>query len=290
MMRGRAVAFGAISIVNAVATGLGCSLGINLRTEAEVKILGESDEVKVRVNGVEHESKDLESAKIITQEIITTLAGRRLGAEVSTTSNIPVARGLKSSSAAANAIALAAKSALDAEVDNLELVKIGVKAVIKAKVSLTGAFDDASASFFGGYCLTDNTNLRLLKREEGPKDLQVVIYVPERRLDKQKIDKKVVEYFKPYALEAFRIASEGRYFEALTINGLIYSAALNFTVTVATEAIKHGALAAGLSGTGPAVAALCKSEHVNEVAEVMRNFDGRVILAKVNNEGARVLV
>lgn len=289
-MKGRAEAHGAISIVNAVATGLGCSLGINLKIEAEVRILGESDDVKVRVNGVEHQQKDLESSKIMAEEIIKSLAGRRLGAEVSTTSEIPIARGLKSSSAAANAIALAVKSALGVEVDDLELVKIGVKAAIKAKVTITGAFDDASASFFGGYCLTDNTNLKLIKREEGPEELRVVIYVPEERLDKQKVDKQVVEHFKPYALEAFRIASEGRYLEALTINGLIYSAALGFDTKAAAEAIKHGALAAGLSGTGPAVAALCRDEHLDRIYAALQNLGGRVILARVNNRRARVLV
>ena len=288
-MWGRAEAHGAISVVNAVATGLGCSLGIGLRIEAEVKIIEGADGVEVRLEGVEHQPSDLESSKIMAQAIIEALAKRRVGAEVTTYSEIPLARGLKSSSAAANAIALAAKAALGVGVDDLELVKIGVNAAIKAKVTITGAFDDACASYFGGYCLTDNTNLKLLRREEGPEDLEVVIYVPEERLDKQKINKQIIECFKPFALQAFKLASEGRYLEALTINGLIYSAALGFDVRAAAEAIKHGALAAGLSGTGPAVSALCKSEYVNEVVSALRSLGGKVILTKVNNRRARVL-
>ena len=288
-MWGRAEAHGAISVVNAVATGLGCSLGIGLRIEAEVKIIEGADGVEVRLEGVEHQPSDLESSKIMAQAIIEALAKRRVGAEVTTYSEIPLARGLKSSSAAANAIALAAKAALGVGVDDLELVKIGVNAAIKAKVTITGAFDDACASYFGGYCLTDNTNLKLLRREEGPEDLEVVIYVPEERLDKQKINKQIIERFKPFALQAFKLASEGRYLEALTINGLIYSAALGFDVRAAAEAIKHGALAAGLSGTGPAVSALCKSEYVNEVVSALQSLGGKVILTKVNNRRARVL-
>ena len=288
-MWGRAEAYGAISVVNAVATGLGCSLGVGLRIEAEVKIIEGVDGVEVRLEGVEHQPSDLESSKIMAQAIIEALAKRRVGAEVTTYSQIPLARGLKSSSAAANAIALAAKAALGVEVDDLELVKIGVNAAIKAKVTITGAFDDACASYFGGYCLTDNTNLKLLRREEGPEDLEVVIYVPEERLDKQKISREIVERFKPFALQAFKLASEGRYLEALTINGLIYSAALGFEVRAAAEAIKHGALAAGLSGTGPAVSALCKSECVKEVVSALQNLGGKIILTKVNNRRARVL-
>ena len=288
-MWGRAEAYGAISVVNAVATGLGCSLGVGLRIEAEVKIIEGANGVNVRLEGVEHQPADIESSKIMAQAIIEALAKRRVGAKVITHSEIPLARGLKSSSAAANAIALAAKAALGERVDDLELVKIGVNAAIKAKVTITGAFDDACASYFGGYCLTDNTNLKLLRREEGPEDLEVVIYVPKERLDKQKISKEIVERFKPFALQAFKLASEGRYLEALTINGLIYSAALGFDVRAAAEAIKHGALAAGLSGTGPAVSALCQSEYVNEVVSALRSLGGKVILTKVNNRRARVL-
>lgn len=288
-MKGRAEASGAVSVVNAVATGLGCSLGVGLRIEAEVKIIEGADGVEVRLEGVEHQPSDTESSKIMAQAIIESLAGRRVGAEVITHSEIPLARGLKSSSAAANAIALAAKSALGVEVDDLDLVKMSVRAAIKAKVTITGAFDDACASYFGGYCLTDNTNFNLLRREEGPEDLQVVIYIPKGRLDKQVVNKQVVERFKPYALQAFRLASEGRYLEALTINGLIYSAALGYDIRAAAEAIKHGALAAGLSGTGPAVSALCISECVNEVASAFKNLGGKVILTKVNNRRARVL-
>jgi shikimate kinase len=288
-MWGRAEAYGAVSVVNAVATGLGCSLGVCLRLEAEVKIIDGTEGVDVRLEGVEHQPSDVESSKIMAQAIIEALAKRRVGAEVTTYSEIPLARGLKSSSAAANAIALAAKAALGTEVDDLELVKIGVNAAIKAKVTITGAFDDACASYFGGYCLTDNTNLKLLKREQGPEDLEVVIYVPEERLEKQKISRQNVERFKPFALQAFKLASEGKYLEALTINGLVYSAALGFDVRAAAEAIKHGALAAGLSGTGPAVSALCRSEFVNELVSALQNLGGKVILTKVNNRRARVL-
>jgi shikimate kinase len=287
-MKGRAEAYGAVSVVNAVATGLGCSLGVGLRVEAEVEVV-EGGGVEVRLEGVEHQPQDVESSRVMAQAIVESLAGRRVGARVVTRSEIPIARGLKSSSAAANAIALAAKSALGAEVDDLELVRVGVAAAMKAGVTITGAFDDACASYFGGYCLTDNVSLKLLRREEAPEDLRVVIYVPEGRLEKRSVDRRAVECFKPYALQAFRLASEGRYFEALTINGLIYSAALGFDARAAAEAIRHGASAAGLSGTGPAVAALCRDECLDEVASALRGLGGRVILTKVNNRRARVL-
>ncbi|MCP8319595.1 MAG: shikimate kinase, partial [archaeon] len=38
-MRGKGIAFGAISIVNAIATGNGAALGTQLKTEAEVELI-----------------------------------------------------------------------------------------------------------------------------------------------------------------------------------------------------------------------------------------------------------
>ena len=73
-------------------------------------------------------------------------------------------KGLKSSSAAANAVALASTAALGKHLDDLELVKLGVDAAFDAKVTVTGAFDDACASYFGGIVVTDNLNRKIIKQ------------------------------------------------------------------------------------------------------------------------------
>ena len=49
---------------------------------------------------------------------------------------------------------------------------------------------------------------------------------------------------------------EGKVWEALTLNGLIYSAASNQNTTIAIDALAAGAVAAGLCGKGPAVTAV----------------------------------
>ncbi len=84
---------------------------------------------------------------------------------VRTTSDIPVSRGLKSSSAAANAVIMATLDALGEQMDPLEAIRIGTKAAIAAKVSVTGAFDDACASLFGGVAITDNRSETLMVQD-----------------------------------------------------------------------------------------------------------------------------
>ena len=85
---------------------------------------------------------------------------KSFGAKIKTQSNIPIARGLKSSSVAANATALATTAALGKTLDDLEIIKLGVEAAFDAKVTVTGAFDDACASYFGGIVITDNSETR----------------------------------------------------------------------------------------------------------------------------------
>ena len=93
----------------------------------------------------------------------------------------PVAKGLKSSSAAANATALATTAALGKTLDDLELVKLGVDAAFDAKVTVTGAFDDACASYFGGTVITDNLNRKIVKQLPLAEDLVVLFFVPPQK-------------------------------------------------------------------------------------------------------------
>ncbi len=144
-----AIAHGAATIVNAIALGKGAAFGVDLWTKAEVKLTDEPGIVKAEIT-----SDPKESTLLIEKTVLRVLQRfsleKSFGAKVKTQSNIPIARGLKSSSAAANAVALATTAALGKTLDDLEIVKIGVEAAFDAKVTVTGAFDDACASYFGG--------------------------------------------------------------------------------------------------------------------------------------------
>jgi len=74
---------------------------------------------------------------------------------------------------------LALVEALDVELEPLDIVKLGVLAARRAGVTVTGAFDDACASFFGGLVFTDNENDVLLKRVEI--NATVLVYIREAK-------------------------------------------------------------------------------------------------------------
>ena len=281
-MRAKAIAHGAITIVNAIPSGLGAAMGIDLWTEALVEF-GEFGGIEVEIVDAVEEDKSL--AEKVVKKVLKKAGLNRLGARVKTRSNIPIGKGLKSSSAAANAIALASVKALNLNLSPEEAVLIGVEASIEAGVSITGAYDDSYTSFFGGINVTDNISRRVLRRFRAPDDLRVLIMVPEEKLYTRDVDVEALKGIQEVSKKAVAMALNGRFWEAMTINGLTVSTALKIDPRPIIEALRRGALAAGVSGTGPSIAAVLDENHLDEVRELFESY-GRVLEAGVNNRTA----
>ena len=150
------------------------------------------------------------------------------------------------------------------------ILDLSVRASKLARVTVTGAFDDASASLLGGLVVTDNTTNTILHRTHIPKhgNLTVLLLVPNEDLPKTKVDQRLFEPLKNVAKEILRLIVSGHYWEALTLNGIMVSAALNIRGDVATKLVREeGILAAGVTGMGPSIAVIANSKRGVEKAE-----------------------
>ncbi len=276
---GYACAFGAGTIINAIATWKGAAFGIDLKTEAEV-ILTDSK----KITGYIEEGGD---TRLIERCVELVLARFNLdcGAKVSTKSEIPMASGLKSSSAAANATVLATLNALGEKLAPLEATKIGVQAALDSKVTITGAFDDACASMLGGFVITDNRKNELISRVE--RDSEVLILAPEKKVFSSNTNVARSRLVGRWVELAYKEALAGNYEKAMTLNGFLYCAALGFSTEPMFAALEIGIEGVSLSGTGPAYTALGSPELLDKLEPVWRRMGGKVIRTKVNNTGAR---
>ncbi|MBN2014824.1 MAG: shikimate kinase [Candidatus Altiarchaeota archaeon] len=289
MTESKAVSYGAATIVNAIATGKGAAFGIDLETKAFVE-LNNSGSIKAKIRNASREDTTL--IKLCVRGVFDHF-GVDYGAWVETESNIPIARGLKSSSAAANAVVLAVVDAVLKEnpgldkPSDLDMINLGVDAAVKARVTITGAFDDAAASFFGGFVVTDNIERRILRSGE-MESLSVILFIPEEKIYTSEVDVGKTKLLRDGVELAWNEALNGNLFTALTLNGVLYAASLGQDPSVALAALDAGALAAGLCGKGPAVAALSRDD-TNAVRAAWDSFDGSVIEAKTNNRHARIL-
>jgi len=284
----KALCHGAATIVNAIAMGKGAAFGVDLWTKAEVQLTS-------NVGLIEGEivSDPTEKTVLIEKTVKRVLAyfgfSEKFGAKVKTWSNIPIARGLKSSSAAANAIALATVAALSKELDDLTVINLGVDAALDAKVTITGAFDDACAAYFGGVVITENIKRKIVKRFGMSGDLAVLFHIPKEKAYTINSDVARMKTVAPLVKIAYREALKQNFWSALTLNGLIYSSALGYEPSIALDALMAGALAAGLCGKGPAVTVVVSNEKVESVKDALAAYEGEILQTSMNNEKAKVL-
>lgn len=275
----------AVSVVNAIATWKGSALGVDLWAEAEAVVLSEP-KVKGEVFG------DLSVDTVLIEKAALRVLKRfnlveEMGVRVVTRSNIPVARGLKSSSAVANVVVLAVTGALGKELDDLEAVNLGVDACVDAGVTITGAFDDACASFFGGLVVTDNREREILLRESFSEDFEVLLKIPSKKVKTVDTKEKPLWVFSDLFLQAHGLALKGRVWEAITLNGLLCAAVYGLDTRFIVDALAAGALAAGVSGTGPTMFAVTPLGEGDAVIDVLEGFSGETLRVKINNVKAR---
>jgi shikimate kinase len=257
-------------------------MGISLKVNAEVEF-SDGSGITFEPKG---EFKDDRLIRAVLDRAVPEQIRNQHHIRVAVDSDIPVGYGLKSSSAVSNAVALASLKLVKGNVDDLEVVNTAVDASFDAKVTITGAFDDACASYFGGFVVTNNLKRELIKREEAPRDLYAIIYVPSKA---HRVDPLRLRMLSRFFDEAFEHAKNSEYWEAMMLNGVLVSAGLSIDYKAIKEALERGALAASVSGNGPAIAAVAYDSRLDEIVKCWNAYEGRVIVSKVNNEKAKVV-
>jgi shikimate kinase len=279
MTEGRAFCHGAATIVNGIAIGKGASFGIGLRTEARVLLTGDPDRFTVIIENDPAEDPNL--ARFCVESVLERFGLSGLhGAEIDTRSNIPISRGLKSSSTAANAITIATFLALGERYSDRDIIDTGIDASFKAGVTITGAYDDACASYYGGVVVTDNRRREIQKRYTMDQDLSVIIHVPDEKIRKSTVDTRRLDGIAPVIRGAHDLALSGHYQSAMVINGLSYGSAMGLDTDVTFKAIRGGALTAGITGTGPATVIIALPEDADRVVSALGS--GNIIRTKPN--------
>ena len=272
----RATMHGAISIVNAIATGKGSALGISLKVTAEVS-LENGQGIKF------HRTKDDRLLRNIVYKTIPAEIIANNMVSIRIESEIPLGFGLKSSSAVSNAVALACSRLIDSNMGDYTVLDIAVSASLDAKVTVTGAYDDAAACYFGGFVLTDNYARNLIRREKAPDNLYAIILLPQGT-SRGNIDK--LSIMSDFFINAFNLAEAGEYWKAMKLNGVLASAALSVNYEPVRAALERHALGASVSGNGPSVAAVAYENQIDDIKSVFGDFNGNILVSKINNQKA----
>lgn len=276
---------GSATIINAIATGFGSAFGIGLNIKCQAKTINSGITCFNDV-GASTDLMELCVNKVFERYNIDK---DDFGLEIKTESTLPMASGLSSSSASSNAIVAVSSKIISSEfnlnpLSDLEIINLAIDASIEAGVTITGSFDDATASYFGGIVVTDNKNRQFIIKEKMD-DYKILVYMPNFHAKSGDSDVNRMKVLAPLVETAFGLAKDKEYFKALNLNGLIYASTLGFDSSIAIDAIQAGAFASGLSGTGSSFVAVCDENSMDNIKDAWSHLDGRIIETNVDNEG-----
>ena len=228
------------------------------------------------------------SSRLINKVIENIVPKRQLEKtrlELDFKSNIPTGYGLKSSSAISTAVSMACSKAFKKDMNDKKILKVGVESSIQTKVSITGAFDDACACYYGGFNVTNNYKRDLIFRHPAPKNLEAIIFLPKSR---KRGNLKKLKNFKDAFEKAWEFARKSDYWNAAILNGIATSSILNSNPELILKLVKKGAIGATISGNGPSIVAIVKRGHGSNIKKEFSSLEGNVLVSSINNKKAEV--
>lgn len=208
-------------------------------------------------------------------------------------SEIPPRQGLKSSSAVAVAAIKALCDASDYSLDNADIVDLAAAAQITSGVSITGSYGDSWAALEGGWKLIDanaaDARSGVLLESPGPnsEDWNVLLVCRGDRERRPEIED--FSFHQQAFIQALNALQEGNDLVALTWNGRGVVGAVNDPVgrKLTNDAFVNGARAAGISGSGPAIAIFSPAVNDQSLSRLKkwysRNGDFELIETKIIN-------
>ena len=279
MVTVEAIVHGAVSIVSAIATGNGATLGIDTLVKTRLKV---KDGRGIHITS---DNRTISSRLInkVIENIIPKKQLEKVRLELDFQSNIPTGYGLKSSSAISTAVSLVCSKAFKKKLTDNEILKIGIESSIQTNVSITGAYDDACACYYGGFNVTNNYKRDLVFRNIAPNNLQAIIFLPKSR---KRGNVKKLKDFKPAFEKAWELAKNHDYWNASILNGIATSSILNSNPKLLFQLIKKGAVSATISGNGPSIVAITKKGHNSNIKKELSSLEGKVIISNINNKKA----
>ena len=289
MMKKTVKSPGSATIINAIATGFGSAFGIGLNIECSARTTSNSITCSNDV-GADNSLMELCVGKVFDYYNVDS---NDFGINLKTKSTLPMASGLSSSSASSNAIVRIASEIISEEfnlkpMSDMEIINLAIDASIEAGVTITGSFDDATASYFGGVVVTDNKRREFIIKEK-MQDLPILVYMPNFHSKSGDSNPERMKLLAPLVETAFNFAKNKDYFKAINLNGLIYSATLGFDSSIAVDALEAGAIASGLSGTGSSFVAVVNEESIDDVKESWMKYEGNILETNVDNEGCMLI-
>jgi shikimate kinase len=282
-VRGLGRSSGAVTVVNALPTGVGCAIGIQRYVTASVD-LERSDRSSLKCDPSESSTPLVRAAVATGLEKFGEAVPFR--ATIRLRSELPVAKGLKSSSAVATSILLSVAGAFRAAPTSSDLAQLAADVNRAVGLSATGAFDDALAGLRSGFVLTDNRRDCLLAVTPAPAAWTAVVYLPPGVHPPSPQWKSRFEVAAEEGQRIVESARAGDFAAAMRRNSDLVESVMGYDFRRLRERMQaSGAVAVGVSGLGPALVALVPHDRSSEVLAALPTDVGERFISGLTAEG-----
>ena len=260
---------GAISILHALGLGRGCSIGIQLTTKVQM--------VEYPVN-IEDDRNGLLAAVEKCWRDRGLPTPDQFGWKVD--SAIPIGQGLKSSSALSCAALRALNSYAWTGLSNSEIADIAANSQLISNCARTGSMDDNWASLEPGWKLVDpalSASDSIILQGDIDPGLSVLILLRGKRL--VEISADAFSQYEQIFERSLASVMRGSILDALSSNGMAVAAATDDqeALRICNLSIASGAIAAGISGSGPSIAIVCFQEDSTSLSRLFSESGLEVI-------------
>ncbi|MHA2252924.1 MAG: shikimate kinase [Candidatus Kariarchaeaceae archaeon] len=244
----------ALTVLNAIKYNYGAAIGIDIPIEVIVR----SGEGLSFHTSPKNDFKLLQACIQVFKKVYGVTID---DVEITTKSSVPAARELKTSSAVSCALITAFGKYYEQKIPLPEVIALSAQASLLAKVSITGAIDDAYASFCGGLAYTNTRTRELLSLQPFNTDLIPILLVPAYSNPKGKTVKKLAGIDHALLKKAHSHFKKGDVLGAIQFNTQAYGPFLlrNFDIV---QELSSEVKVIGLNGAGPSLFALSKPTQV----------------------------
>jgi shikimate kinase len=288
-----ATSHSAITVVSAFSSGKGVTVGIDIPCTVRVGMQKRNtgDPTITIFSKVEDRNQLIQTAVKRSLDFLRVKIPSDKSLRITVDSQIPAAVGLKSSSAVSVAVTKAIFDLFlqDSLKNNTqEILKLSCESSIRAGASLTGAFDDAAAGLLGGLVFSNNTRFKMLRHESLPENIGRVVKILVPKSQKKltsSLNLDTYHSFRKQSLEAVKFASSGIFIQAMLLNSVIHAVIHQYSMHPVVSSIAEGASASGITGKGPAIAAICPNQKISKHVErrwIEENVDCAVFTASIS--------
>ena len=263
---------GAVSILHALGTGKGCSTPVKLRTLVNIHdeprtVLGDEHDLLSHVSSIWRKN-GFPLPSVFGWEIV---------------SDVPVGQGMKSSSALACAALRALDKASWTGLSDFEIVDLAVEAQIRSGCSITGSMDDTWAAMSPGWKVVDPSVPSIESiLFEGELETGLTVMIGLRGRRKIIPDEEAFSRNSQIFDRAFASLINGSILDALSSNGMAVATSTDDfeALRISNLMIASGALAAGISGSGPAIAIVCYEQDKEFLESQLKQFCEQVLITE----------